>query len=186
MLAYDIIYTDPPWPQRKGNLRRCRPNQERELDYPTMTIAEIKEYHLPFFRQAAEKHNVFMWTIDKCLRQAEDILTDCGYEIHARIIWDKTNGIAPAFTVRFAHEYLLWAYPKGRMLLPVSGTRGRYTDVIREPSTVHSRKPNAAYEMLEDMFLTANKVELFARRKRIGWHSFGNEIQEGGYYEGTE
>ena len=65
--GYGIIYTDPPWQQRKGGLRKCRPVQDRELDYPTLELGEIFELHKPFFSAAAEKHNVFMWTIDKFL-----------------------------------------------------------------------------------------------------------------------
>lgn len=55
--GYEIIYTDPPWQQRKGGLRRCRPVQGRELDYPTLELGEIFELHKPFFIAAAEKHN---------------------------------------------------------------------------------------------------------------------------------
>ena len=35
---YEIIYTDPPWPQKKGNVRKCRPNQGKELDYQTLSL----------------------------------------------------------------------------------------------------------------------------------------------------
>ena len=38
------------------------------------------------------------------------MMKELGYELHARIIWDKMNGIAPAFTVRFSCKYLLWFY----------------------------------------------------------------------------
>lgn len=37
---YGIIYSDPPWEQQKGNMRKCRPNQGKALDYPTMTVEE--------------------------------------------------------------------------------------------------------------------------------------------------
>ena len=30
---YEIIYSDPPWPQTKGNIRKCRPNQNKNLDF---------------------------------------------------------------------------------------------------------------------------------------------------------
>jgi N6-adenosine-specific RNA methylase IME4 len=92
------------------------------------------------------------------------------------MIWDKENGIAPAFTVRFSHEYLLWFYKKGKMLKPVDEMRGKYTTVIREPSTKHSKKPTEVYEMLENMFPQATKIELFARTTRNGWDCWGNEV----------
>lgn len=174
---YEIVYTDPPWQQKKGNLRKCRPNQGKELDYQTMSIEDIKELHKKFLtNNTTQKHNVFMWTIDKFLPQTERFMKELGYELHARFIWDKENGIAPAFTVRYSHEYLLWFYKKGKIILPTSETRGRYTTVIRERSTKHSKKPIAAYEMLESMFLGCSKIELFARNTRAEWDSFGNEI----------
>ena len=83
--------------------------------------------------------------------------------------------VAPAFTLRFAHEYLLWFYKKGK-LVPVA-SQGAYTTVIHEPSTVHSRKPNAAYELIEALYPTRlNRIELFARQRRANWESWGNEL----------
>lgn len=174
---YEVVYTDPPWAQTKGNKRKCRPNQEKALDYDTMSLDDIITLHKDFFEQHTENvHNVFMWTIDKFLPDTEKFMKELGYELHARMIWDKENGIAPAFTVRFSHEYLLWFYKKGRMLKPSTETRGKYTTVLREPSTKHSKKPECAYLMLEDMFPSATKIELFARTERNGWDCFGNEV----------
>lgn len=113
---YGIIYTDPAWQQTKGNKRKCRPNQGKELDYQTCTLDEIKEIHRAASVLCKEKHNIFMWTIDKYLHESEQMLKELGYELHARIIWDKGNGIAPAFTIRFSHEYLLWFYKKRKYL----------------------------------------------------------------------
>lgn len=174
----DLIYSDPPWPQKKGNLRKCRPNQEKELDYHTVSIEECFALQDPFFQQVAERHNVFMWTIDKFLHETEQEMKKRGYKVHARFIWDKENGVAPAFTVRFSHEYLLWFYKPGKMLKPRKECRGKYTTVLREAATVHSRKPVCAYEMLEDMFPDARKLELFARQKRDGWDSWGDEVDK--------
>lgn len=175
---YGIIYSDPPWPQQKGNLRRCRPNQGRELDYRTMSVQDCLEVQDHFLALAAERHNVFLWAIDKFLPEVEEQMKKRGYRLHARLVWDKGNGVAPAFTVRFAHEYLLWFYRPGKMLRPRRETRGKYTTVLREPASCHSRKPEAAYEMLEDMFPDAAKLELFARKKRPGWDAWGDEIEE--------
>jgi N6-adenosine-specific RNA methylase IME4 len=94
------------------------------------------------------------------------------------MIWDKQNGIAPAFTVRYSHEYLLWFYPKGNMLKPCDKQQGKFMTVFQEKATVHSRKPQFAYEMIEAMFPEANKIELFARNTRSGWDSMGNELIE--------
>ena len=175
-MTYDIIYTDPPWPQKKSNPRKARPKQGKELDYKTMSVQECFKVQDQFFAHASDKHNVFIWTIDKFLHDAEQEMINRGYRLHARIIWDKENGIAPAYTVRFCHEYLLWFYKPGHMLMPCKEMRGVYTDVLREKSTKHSKKPECAYEMIEDMFPEAHKIELFARNYRDGWESWGNEV----------
>lgn len=173
---YDIIYTDPAWNQTKGGLRKSRPNQTRQLDYRTCTLDEIKEIHTEVLKLCNPKHNIFMWTIDKFLFDAEHMMKELGYELHARFIWDKENGVAPAFTVRFSHEYLLWFYKKGNILMPCEESRGKYTTVLREPSTKHSKKPVCAYEMIEALFPDAQKLELFARNERKGWDSWGDEL----------
>ena len=175
-MAYNIICSDPPWPQKKGNTRQCRPNQGRKLDYQTVDLAECFRLQDRFFEQASERHNVFMWTIDKFLHETETEMAKRGYRLHTRFIWDKGNGVAPAFTVRFSHEYLLWFYKPGKMLMPRKEGRGKYTTVLREPSTYHSHKPVCVYEMLEDMFPETVKIELFARNIRDRWMNWGNEI----------
>ena len=178
-MGSDLIYSDPPWPQQKGNVRKSRPNQGRRLDYPTMSVEDCFKMQDPFFEQANEQHNIFIWTIDKFLLETSAQMEMRGYKLHARFIWDKGNGVAPAFTVRFSHEYLLWFYRPNKILMPRRECFGKYTTVMREPATYHSRKPVCAYEMLEDMFPDTNKIELFARNIRPGWLVWGNEIEEG-------
>lgn len=100
-----------------------------------------------------------------------------GYQLHARLIWDKGNGPAPAYTVRFAHEYLLWFFKKGNIILPDKDKRGAFSTVLRENSRrCHSKKPECAYQMLETFFPQAKKLELFARTERDGWDQWGNEL----------
>lgn len=174
---YQIIYADPPWKQNKGNTRKCRPNQTKLLDYATLNISEVKEIHKYVSENLCEDtHNIFMWTIDKYLHDTEKMMSELGYTLHARLIWDKGNGIAPAFTVRFSHEYLLWFYKKGKMLMPVKNQRGKYMTVFSEKSTIHSKKPQCVYEMLETMFPNSEKLEMFARNTRDGWDCWGDEV----------
>lgn len=176
-MKYQIVLSDPPWQQTKGNLRKCRPNQGKSLDYETLSLSEIKQIHKDVSESLCDiKHNFFVWTIDKYLHDTESIMKDIGYELHARFIWNKLNGIAPAFTVRYSHEYLLWFYKKGNILMPDITQRGKFTTVFSEQATIHSKKPEYAYSMIESMFPDTQKLELFARSKRAGWTCLGNEI----------
>lgn len=173
---FTIIYSDPPWKQNKGGLRKARPNQTRELDYDTMDLESIKNLHEMVFNNLCEEnHVVFMWTIDKYLHHTEQMMKELGYKLHARFIWDKTNGVAPAFTIRYSHEYLLWFY-KPKLLQIDKEMRGKFTTVFREQATRHSKKPIYAYEMIEALYPNEKKLELFARNTRDGWSSFGNEL----------
>jgi N6-adenosine-specific RNA methylase IME4 len=164
-----VLYVDPPWKQLKGGLRKTRPNQQRHLDYPTMDIDSISDIVHSF-----NASTVFLWTIDKFLHQAEQMMAD--YKLHARFIWDKENGVAPAFTVRFSHEYLLWFY-RSPMMKTSRETQGKYTTVLREKSTKHSRKPGVARKMIESFYPEQRKIELFAREKHEGWDVWGNEVE---------
>jgi len=169
-MNYDIVYADPPWPQQKGGIRKSRPNQGRELDYVTLTLPEIEDIISQY-----EGRVLFLWTIDKFLWDAEEIAKNLGYKLHARIIWDKENGVAPAFTIRFSHEYLLWLY-KSPFLPIEKSMRGKYATVIKEKETYHSHKPIKAYEMIENLYPNTTKIELFARDRRLKWESMGNEL----------
>lgn len=175
---YDIIYTDPPWQQGKGGKKKVRPNSSGgELDYPTMNLQEIKMLHKGICEKlVSDKHNIFMWTINKYLVDAQMMMKELGYTLHARIVWDKTTGMAPAFTVRFQTEYLLWFYKKGNIIMPRKEARGKYPDIMRESVKRHSQKPECAYHMIEDMFPNTKKLELFARNCRDTWDYWGNEV----------
>ena len=170
---YQIIYADPPWKQTKGGLRECRPNQKRGLDYQTLNLNDIRD--IVDKTPKTKIHTLFLWTIDKYLHKAEELFKD--YKLHARFVWDKGNGIAPAFTVRYSHEYLLWLY-KPKMISIPKNQRGKYLTILRERATTHSRKPYVARKMIEDLYPVQLKIELFARERFLGWDAWGNETDK--------
>jgi N6-adenosine-specific RNA methylase IME4 len=184
-MKYSIIYTDPPWRQSKGGIRKARPQQERSLDYHTLSISDIKDIQISSMKLCEENHACFMWTIDKFLHESELMMKELGYKLHARFIWDKENGVAPAFTIRYSHEYLLWFY-KGKMQ-PISiTTRGKYTTVIREISKKHSQKPASAYRMIEELYPNSLRLEMYARNIKDGWDAWGDEIESAIHISGKE
>lgn len=172
---YEIIYTDPPWSQKKGGLRKNRPNQGRELDYSTMSLNDIIEFHKMIANTISEDtHTVFMWTIEKYLKETLEFMEQLGYKRHINIHWDKQNGIAPAFTMRYCVEYLIWFY-KPKMISIPKELRGKYRNVLTEPATKHSKKPIEAYELIENLYPNQKKIELFARNNREGWDCWGDQ-----------
>lgn len=173
---FDILMIDPPWLKKKGGLRKSRPNQGKELEYITMSTIEIFDLlDKDVFSQAKETHTVFMWTIDQYLIECEKFMEERNYKRHCRFVWNKMNGVAPAFTVRYSHEYLIWYYkPK---MLPISKEQqGKFMTVFDEKSREHSRKPNYPYEMIEKLYPDNSKIDVFSREKRDGWEQYGNQI----------
>jgi N6-adenosine-specific RNA methylase IME4 len=173
---FDIAMIDPPWPKLKGGIRKMR-TQTRDFSYKTLPITEIKALlELEFLPKLAPTCGVFVWTVDQFLWDAEHLFKGWGFKQHARFIWDKGNGVAPAFTIRYSHEYLLWFYrPK---LLPVArDQRGKFRTVIREAATGHSIKPDAAYTMLETLYPGAKRLDFFARRVKLGWQGWGDQYE---------
>ena len=175
--TYTLIYADPPWKQSRGGRKSVRPNSSgKELEYPTCSLEEIKEHLQQATSLTSDNSILFLWTIDKYLFEAEQIAKDLGYKLHARMIWNKVTGIPAAFTVRYAHEYLLYMY-KGKLTPVAKEERGKISTVFTEQVTRHSKKPQIAYEIIERLYPEAKKLEMYARNTRSGWDCWGNECK---------
>lgn len=171
-----VFVIDPAWPQKKGGLRETRKNQGRNLDYRTMSVNDIFDLlDNDIFPLAQTDHCVFMWTIEKFLLSCEEEMIRRGYKRHCRMIWDKMNGVAPAFTVRFTHEYLIWYY-KGRLPDISVKQRGKFPTVFREYGRQHSRKPEFSYQMIETLYPDCIKMDMFSREYREGWLQYGDQL----------
>lgn len=173
---YSVLMIDPPWNKKKGGLRKVAPRQTRQLDYKTMGTGEIFELlDREIFPLTAPAHIVFLWTVEEFLQEAEREMEKRNYKRHVRIIWDKENGVAPAFSIRYAHEYMIWYY-KGPFMNVEKNMRGKYTSVIRERGREHSRKPAAAYKFIEDCFKSYMPfLDVFSREERENWISWGDQ-----------
>ena len=173
---YGLILADPPWKQSKGGKKAVRKNSSgMELDYPVCSLDEIKS-HLEAATKLTEENSIlFLWTIDKYLFEAQQIAEDLGYKLHARMIWNKVNGIPAAFTARFGHEYLLYMY-KGKLIPVAKDERGKIHTVFTEKVTRHSQKPEVSFEIIDRLYPDLKKLELYARKERKGYDCWGNEV----------
>ena len=173
---YEVIYADPPWKQKKGGRKAVRPNSSgKELEYPTLSLDDIKMHLEKVMRKTGDNAVLFLWTIDKYLFEAQKIAESLGFKLHARMIWNKVTGIPAAFTIRYGHEYMLYMY-KGNLLPVAKEERGKIHSVFTERVTRHSQKPEVAYQIIERLYPKANKIELYARSERNGWDCWGNEV----------
>ena len=175
---YQLIVADPPWKQSKGGKKAVRENSSgKPLDYPVCSLDEIKEHLKVASELTSENSILFLWTIDKYLFEAEQIAKELGYKLHARMIWNKVTGIPAAFTVRYGHEYLLYMY-KGKLIPVDTKERGKIHTVFTEQVTKHSKKPEEAFNIINRLYPTLEKIELYAREERQGFDCWGNEVNK--------
>lgn len=173
---YDLIVADPPWKQSKGGKKLSRLNSSgKPLDYPTCSINEIREHLVVATSLTYDNSILFLWTIDKYLFDAENIAKSLGYKLHARMIWNKVTGIPAAFTVRYGHEYLLYMY-KGKLIPINTEERGKIHTVFTEKVKKHSKKPEISFEIINRLYPSLSKLEMYAREERIGYDCWGNEV----------
>lgn len=178
-MPYDVMIIDPPWPKNKGGQRSVRPNQGKELDYSTMSLEAIwKLFQKDILPSANADCNFFVWTVEEHLRATLSWFEWQNFKKHCTLIWNKENGVAPAFTVRYSHEYLIWYY-KGKFSGVVDAERGKQTTVFSEKPREHSRKPEYVYTLLEKWFPNTKKLDVFSRQQRLGWSQYGDQT---GYF----
>jgi len=168
--TYDVIVVDPPW-QIKKISRKVRQKQT-SMDYSTMPIDEIKA--LPISRLSKKSTLVFMWTIQKYLFDAKDVLGSWGFNYLCMGVWEKTYGRSngmPLYGFRWNAEFIAIGYKNKPELWP----KKKLMPLCFQAENVrHSQKPDKFYEMVEGFGET--RIDLFARQKRQGWDSWGDEI----------
>ena len=59
--------------------------------------------------------------------------------------------------------------------MTIKETGEAFPTVFFEKKTEHSKKPNFIRNLINEK-TCGQKIELFARQKYEGWHSWGNEI----------
>jgi len=167
MNKYQIIYADPPWEVSKI-LRKVRPNQHKELDYPTMSLAAIK--FLSVNEISADNCCLFLWTTHSYLPKAFEVMASWGFKYQRTITWDKQNGMC-LFGFHHRTEFLLFGY-KGK--LEMYPKRKAFPTIVQAKSDRHSSKPQVFRDLIEPF--GNPRIELFARQKVDGWDSWGNEV----------
>ena len=73
---YDVIVIDPPWNIKKLTHKK-RPNQVN-MDYKTMSLETIKELNIQ--KLAKNSAWIFLWTTQKYLFDAKDVLINWGFK----------------------------------------------------------------------------------------------------------
>ena len=167
---FATVVADPPWHVGRGPDWGSN-EASRPLVYPTMSVAEIAA--LPVGAVAAKNAHLYLWTINKYLRQAYDVALSWGFQPSTLLTWVKApHGIGLGGTYVLTTEHCLFC------------RRGTLKPLTRVDRTWwlwkrgrHSAKPEEFQDMVEKVS-PGPWIELFARRVRPGWTAWGNEIPD--------
>lgn len=167
-MKYNVILADPPWSYGGSDT----PHGSKSTDhYPSMQYSELKA--LDVKPLCAEECILFMWTTGPKLNFAIELGESWGFKYRqVAFVWDKVNPCCGNYTITQCEFVLVFKLEKGR--LP-KRSKTNVRQLITEKKREHSRKPEYVQDMLDLMYPTAKKIELFARRTRDGWDAWGNE-----------
>jgi len=162
---YPVIYLDPPWRYEHAESE----SRAIENQYPTMSLEEIKAMDMT--KVAFDDCVMFMWATSPKLAEAFEVLDAWGFSYRTCAVWDKQK-IGMGYYFRQQHELLLIAV-KGQP--PTPAPADRPSSVFSYPRGNHSAKPHEVYEIIEAMYPTLPKIEMFCRTPREGWGVWGNQ-----------
>ena len=177
--GFRCIVADPPWPYPEGfGIGRIpkgtvHDGRRTPMPYPQMSLEEIKA--LPVAGCAADGCHLYLWTTNRYLRQAFDVLDAWGFRYGQTLVWAKNpirsilGGAFPPST-----EFILFA--RRGVLRHIKKGDSSWWNWKRSGQGGHSRKPEAFQDMVETVS-PGPRLELFARRTRPGWTVWGNEVE---------
>ena len=181
MTRYRTIVADPPWIYPGGfkqsvatsRTERSTPGtlMRREMPFQGMTLEEICA--LPV-GDLADKAGCrcFLWTTNGFLRDAFDVLSAWGFQYGQTLVWHKLNPSPwPTSVAPNSAEFIL----VGSVGHPGRGDTWPTAVISASVPKGHSRKPECFLDLIEQVS-PGPYLELFARRSRLGWHVWGNEV----------
>jgi len=167
---YGVILADFPWHFRTFDKVKAVPGRAAADPYPTMRREELAA--LPIANLAARDCALVLWIVGAHIPEALDLAKGYGFTFKTDLlIWDKGRMSMGYYTRKEAEQCFL--FTRGSPRVMHRGIR----QIIRAPRREHSRKPDEQYERLEALF-GGPYLELFARQRRPGWDSWGNEVDK--------
>ena len=163
---------DPPWPEYGGG----RIKRGADKHYPLMSVIEIRKMaDMVDALCAPEGCHLYLWTTNTYLSDALQIMSAWSFHYKTVITWAKDRiGLGQYF--RGITEHCLFGV-KGHLpyRLKEDGTRAQGRTLIVEAKREHSQKPDALMDWAE-LVSYPPRIELFARRRRFGWDSWGGQV----------
>ena len=177
-MRYRTIVADPPWRYTKNPPPKTGSGASAEHQYPTMTTDDMAL--LDVASLAEDDAHLYMWVTNPILTEQRPSITGTlnapalvrawGFEPKTMLTWHKTGPPGMGFYWRGQTEHVIFAT---RGNAPISaGIRLR--NLFESPRASHSEKPDLFLDLVEQVS-PGPRLEMFARRQRFGWDTWGNE-----------
>lgn len=178
MNGFKTVVIDPPWAyDRDGGLGSNRAAADQ---YQTMTNAAIAA--LPVRDMAERNSHIYLWTTNpRLFKEGDDglgpreMLDVWGFRYVTMLTWHKLGSPGMGWYFRGDTEHVLFGV-RGKAPIPAEL---RVSNIFAAPRTVHSAKPDRFYEIVERVS-PGPWLEVFARRRRVGWGAWGHEAPDEG------
>jgi len=165
---FSTFYIDPPWAENGGGKIQRGANRH----YKTMNTKDIlKAIKGSGLFNPGPRSHLWLWVTNNFLKDGIWLMEQLGFRYITNLVWVKDR-IGLGQYMRQRTEILLFG-SRGDPQVPEPGDRP--PNVIEAPKTTHSTKPTEAYEVIERVS-PGPYVEFFARQKREGWRSWGDEV----------
>jgi N6-adenosine-specific RNA methylase IME4 len=172
---FRTVVADPPWQPSLGGTWGARVDKGRgQRFYPTMALDDIKALRVP----AAKQSHLYLWCLSQHIDWGYETARSWGFEPVTLLTWCKRGPGVGRF--RCNTEHVLVARKGSRHGNPF-GPGGRHAQATEGtwftwPRGRHSEKPDEFYALVERLS-PGPRLEMFARVRRPGWSSWGNEVE---------
>ena len=168
--AFRCVVSDPPWwPRLHRNTVGRREGKYRagpQRYYALLEVEQIEAMRPP----VAPKSHLWLWVLNQHVDWGYRVARAWGFEPQQMLTWCKPGlGIGQ---MQSNTESVLLCRKGG----PTSNAFGKTGGTWFEwPRGRHSEKPAEFFALVESVS-PGPRLEMFARRKRPGWQSWGNEV----------
>jgi N6-adenosine-specific RNA methylase IME4 len=182
---HNVIYADPPYRFRDKNSNGKRGACFR---YNTMSLDEIAAMHPYIDSIAAPDCALLLWMPASIVAEGgvSKIMGAWGFVPKTlAFCWVKTTPTKPMQVCGINLKMCLGHWTRQGVELCWLGVRGKPK---RKGKSVHQvifsdvretdRKPDECYELIDELFGTVPRIELFARQRWPGWAHHGDEVDK--------
>lgn len=175
MSPFRTVLADPPW-QFSNRSGKVSPEHRRLKRYDTLSVDDIKSFPIG---PIDEKCHLYLWVPNALIECGLSVMNSWGFIYKTNLVWFKTrkdggpDGRGVGFYFRNVTELVLFGI-RGKSNRTLQPGR-RQVNLFQSRKREHSRKPDELYEIIERCS-PGPYLELFARHKRTGWVSLGDEI----------